>query len=357
MQQTSNPSCGATGLLSEPPFSARDDATLLREMNELSRWHLSGCDAYRAVWPAFGEAQSFAELPFLHVGVFKHRIWRTSGEGIAHQRTLKSSSTSGTSSQIALDGRSGALQAQSSAAILKDLLGADQRPLLILDDVKSLQQRGEVSARVTAAMSLRPLSTEMHFLLSGSENAQSLDWNKVGELCAKSPRLLVYGFTWMLWMGWAQGTIPDDVRAAMAKTQVFFVHSGGWKKLEAMKVSREQFDGALCGMCAPGSGVLDFYGLVEQVGIIYPLCAAGFRHVPRWASVIVRDPWTMQPLINEPGMLQLMNPLAFGAPYHNVLTEDMGRMVEGDCKCGRTGQRFELLGRMPKAEVRGCANV
>ncbi len=346
-----------SALLEQPPFSARDDATLLRELNDVSCWHLNGCDAYHAVWPSFAEAQSFAELPFLHVGVFKHRLWRTRGEGIAHLRTLKSSSTSGTSSQIALDGRSGLLQAQSSAAILADLLGSDQRPLLILDDVKSLQQRGEVSARVTAAMSLRPLSTEMHFLLTGSESAQSLDWEKVAELCAKSPRLLVYGFTWMLWVGWAQGVIPAHVRAALAKTQVHFVHSGGWKKLEAMKVSREQLDDALLGMCAPGSGVLDFYGLVEQVGIIYPLCAAGYRHVPRWAAVLVRDPWTLQPLVNAPGMLQLMNPLAFGAPYHNVLTEDMGRMVDGPCECGRAGQRFELLGRMPKAEVRGCANV
>ncbi len=344
-------------LLQQAPFSERDDDTLLREMNALSHWHLDGCDAYRTIWPKFTEARSLEELPFLHVGVFKHRVWRTNGEGITHQRTLKSSSTSGTSSQIALDGRSGALQAQSSAAILQDLLGADQRPLLILDDVKSLQQRGEVSARVTAAMSLRPLSTEMHFLLNGHDAAQSLDWAKVGELCAKSSRLLVYGFTWMLWTGWAQGLIPDDVRAALAKTQVHFVHSGGWKKLEAMKVSREQFESALLGMCASGSGVLDFYGLVEQVGIIYPLCSAGFRHVPRWAAVLVRDPWTLQIMTNAPGMLQLMNPLALGAPYHNVLTEDMGRMVDGACECGRLGQRFELLGRMPKAELRGCANV
>jgi hypothetical protein len=344
-------------LLQQPPFSERDDTALLREMNDLSRRHLAGCEAYRAVWPEFAEARTLAKLPFLHVGVFKHRVWRTNGEGIAHQRTLKSSSTSGTSSQISLDGRSGALQAQSSAAILKDLLGADQRPLVILDDVRSLQQRGEVSARVTAAMSLRPLSTEMHFLLGRSDAPESMNWQTLLDLCSKHPRLLFYGFTWMLWVALAQGTMPDDVRVALANTQMHFVHSGGWKKLEAMKVSREQFDAALLGIVAPGSGVLDFYGLVEQVGIIYPLCEAGFRHVPRWAAALVRDPWTLQALTGEPGMLQLMNPLAFGAPYHNVLTEDMGRVVEGKCDCGRAGQRFELLGRMPKAEVRGCANV
>jgi hypothetical protein len=72
---------------------------------------------------------------------------------------------------------------------------------------------------------------------------------------------------------------------------------------------------------------------------------------------LVRDSWTLESLVGEPGQLQLMNTLARGAPYHNVLTEDLGRIVPGNCPCGRSGTRFELLGRVPKAEVRGCANV
>lgn len=344
-------------LLTLPPFSERDDVALLREMNDLSIWHLNGCEYYRAVWPEFTKAQSFAELPFLHVGVFKHHIWRTNGEGIESQRTLKSSATSGISSQITLDSRSGQLQAKSSAEILRDMLGREQLPLLVLDDVRSLLQRGEISARVTAAMSLRPLSSEIHFLLTRSDAADSMNWDLLLDICSKHSRVIIYGFTWMLWLAWTQGLVPMKVRTALAETQVHFVHSGGWKKLEAMKVSRDQFDSALLGMVGQGSNVLDFYGLVEQVGIIYPLCEAGYRHVPRWASVLIRDPWTLETLEDGPGMLQSMNSLAFGAPYHNVLTEDMGRMVKGECECGRSGQRFELLGRMPKAEIRGCANV
>jgi hypothetical protein len=52
-----------------------------------------------------------------------------------------------------------------------------------------------------------------------------------------------------------------------------------------------------------------------------------------------------------------MNLLAWGAPYHNVLTEDLGKLVPGECDCGRKGKRFEFVGRVPKAEMRGCANV
>jgi hypothetical protein len=345
-------------LLQSPPFSERDDALLLRELNELTQWHLSGCPAYQAMWPGFSVASSLAELPFVHVGVFKHLLMRTTGNGINHQRILKSSSTSGVSSQIPLDTKSGDLQSKASVAVLEDLVGAGQRPLLVTDCVKSLQQRGEVSARVTAAMSLRPLSTEMHFLLKASDDAQSLDWSLVEVLCQKGSPLLVYGFTWMLWAGWVKGQIPEQTKKTLGHTKVHFVHSGGWKKLEAAKVDRATFDQSLLAMVGDGSGVVDFYGLVEQVGMIYPLCEAGFRHVPRWGAVLVRDPWTLETKKSgEEGMLQLMNPLAHGAPYHSVLTEDMGCIIEGDCPCGRQGVRFELHGRMPKSEVRGCANV
>ena len=347
-----------SALLNETPFSARADEILLREMRELTEWHLKGCPAFRAMWPDFSVANSLEELPFVHVGAFKHIALQTNGEGITHQRVLKSSSTSGVSSQIPLDTRSGELQARASVAVLKDLVGKEKRPLLVTDSARSLMQRGEVSARVTAAMSLRPLSTEMHFLLASADNPDSLNWALVESLCAKSPRFLVYGFTWILWKGWVDSAIPESAKAALARTQIHFVHSGGWKKLETLKVDRQTFDGGLLGLVAEGSRVVDFYGLVEQVGMIYPLCEAGFRHMPRWGAVIARDPWTLDPLApGQEGMLQLMNPLAYGAPYHSVLTEDMGCVLEADCPCGRDGQRFQLLGRMPKAEVRGCANV
>ena len=129
------------------------------------------------------------------------------------------------------------------------------------------------------------------------------------------------------------------------------------EKVEAQKVDRESFDATLLRDLDPSSRVVDYYGLVEQVGVIYPLCEAGYRHVPAWADVVVRDTATLRPLTGEPGQLQLMNVLAWGAPYHSVLTEDVGRIVPGACPCERQGPRFELLGRLPKAELRGCANV
>jgi hypothetical protein len=309
------------------------------------------------MWDRFQRAENVADLPFVHVGVFRRLTLKTEREGIEHQRTLESSSTSGTgASQIRLDAASSGLQSRSSRAILADFIGEARRPLLVLDSIASLRGRDGVSARVAAAMSLQPFAEGMHFLLKDAADPASMKWDALIELALEHDELLVYGFTWILWLAWASGR-PAEVDAALAGKTLHFVHSGGWKKLEDARVDRATFDAILLAGLDPASRVVDYYGLVEQVGVIYPLCAEGFRHVPVWAEVLVRDPLTLASLENEPGMLQLMNLCALGAPYHNVLTEDLGRLVPGDCPCGRGAHRFELIGRIPKAEVRGCANV
>lgn len=341
-------------LLDRPPFGARDDHRFLGEMLALTEHHLAGCAEYRAMWRGWRGAATIDALPFVHVGVFKHILLRTGGA--ASQRVLRSSGTTGsTTSRIALDDESSALQARSSTAILADFVGSDAAPLLVVDHASSLRQRGEISARVAAAMSLRPLASDIVFVLAEANQPRSVKWNEVAAAAALTAHLRVYGFTSMLWEAWSQ-PIPSGAAAALRSVRVDFVHSGGWKRLENQRVTREQFDAALLRDAGPESRVIDYYGLVEQVGMVFPLCAAGFRHVPAWAGVVVRDPWTLQPA--GEGMLQLLNVLAKGAPYHSVLTEDLGRLADdGVCACGREGTRFELLGRIPKAETRGCANV
>lgn len=346
-----------TALIELAPYGPRDDHRLLAELNALTVLHHAGCSPYAAIAdPA--PAKTLADVPFVHVGAFKQLDLRTQADSIRHQRTLLSSATSsGVSSKIALDAASSALQSRSVLRILADFVGDKRRPLLILDSSGSLRSRRQVSARIAAALGLQPLASRLHLLLGDSADAQSMRWDELRAAIDGEDELLVYGFTWILWLAWAAGDMPDDVRAALRNKTVHFVHSGGWKKLEQQQVDRHTFDRALLDGVAEGSRVVDYYGLVEQIGVIYPLCEHNVRHVPVWAAAIVRDPWTLAPLPSGDGQLQLLNVLAGGAPYHSVLTEDLGRALPGPCACGRSGPGFELLGRVPKAEVRGCANV
>ncbi len=339
------------------PYGRRSDEKFLEEMNALTRFHLKGCVEYARIWPDFQVAKDVSELPYTHVGLFKHILFKTQTEQIDHERTLKSSATSGVSSLITLDKTSSQLQSASTLAILKNFVGEAVRPLLILDSSRSLVASDGISARIAAAMSLRPLASEMYFVLKDADDAASIKWELVLEQLQNHDDLLVYGFTWILWLAWGRGDMPREVHNVLSEKRIHFVHSGGWKKLEDLQVDRNTFDNTLLEGLHPASRVIDFYGLVEQVGVIYPLCEQGYRHVPVWADVLVRDPWTLDVLASGSGQLQLMNTLAHGAPYHNVYTEDLGRLIEGDCACGRAGKRFELLGRVPRAEIRGCSNV
>jgi hypothetical protein len=73
----------------------------------------------------------------------------------------------------------------------------------------------------------------------------------------------------------------------------------------------------------------------------------------------VRDPITWEPApMGTPGVLQVLSLLPLSYPGHSVLTEDLG-IIHGidDAQGGRYGKYFSVLGRIPKAELRGCSDV
>jgi hypothetical protein len=350
-----------SNLLQSEPYADRDDEAFLAEMIALTTHHTQWCEPFRQIASAAHwnpkSAITTSDIPFVHVGLFKRMTLASNAPDSKVLRTVVSSSTSGVSSRVQLDELSSGLQSMSSKSILGDFVGTSKRPLLVLDSVQSLRRRDDFSARIMAAMSLKPFATEVFFLLKDSADPTSLQIAQLECALKSGTDLLVYGFSWILWLSWVKASFPIEISQELAHRNITFVHSGGWKKLEDIRVDHQTFDSALLSASGPGSAVVDYYGLVEQMGIVFPLCSHGSRHVPRWADVIVRDSWTLQALTSGDGQLQLMNSLSFSSPCHSVLTEDMGRLLPGECPCGRKGKRFELLGRVPKAEVRGCANV
>src|ERR1051325_757684 len=75
-------------LLDRRPYDERDEPRFVREMAELTRHHLGGCPEYRRMWPAWRDARTAEELPFVHVAVFKRLLLRTGGA--ASGRLLRS---------------------------------------------------------------------------------------------------------------------------------------------------------------------------------------------------------------------------------------------------------------------------
>ncbi len=169
-------------------------------------------------------------------------------------------------------------------------------------------------------------------------------------------RILIFGFTYMVWQYLYQEL--ERIGESVLLDGAILIHSGGWKKLQDQQVSNERFKEALRQRCGVRQ-VHNFYGMVEQVGGIYMECESGFFHAPNVAEILVRDfhDWSVLP-VGRPGLLQTLSVLPRSYPGHSLLTEDLG-IVHGidDCPCGRKGVRFNVLGRMPQAELRGCSDT
>ena len=98
--------------------------------------------------------------------------------------------------------------------------------------------------------------------------------------------------------------------------------------------------------------------MVEQVGSIFMECEYGFYHCSNFSDIIIRDVNFNSLKVGEKGLIQLLSILPRSYPGHNVLTEDLGIINgEDDCKCGRVGKYFTVLGRAPNSETRGCSDT
>jgi phenylacetate-coenzyme A ligase PaaK-like adenylate-forming protein len=146
---------------------------------------------------------------------------------------------------------------------------------------------------------------------------------------------------------------------SLGMPEVHILHSGGWKLLQEEAVDKESFnEGVARVFGCSAERVIDFYGMVENVGVIYPDCPEGNKHVPAFADVLVRNPLSLDPVHErEQGIVQVCSVLPTSFPGNLLLTEDVAEIVAYDgCRCGRRGTCFRFVGRVAKAELRGCGN-
>lgn len=355
-------------LLAAPTFSldpAEHHARLLELLRSELAYAAEGHPAlrrYLEAWPIdYRVAQRIADLPYLPVGAFKADppLSLVARERII--RTLASSATTGqTPSRVALDAETSKRMVRGVTAIVRDFIGPKRRPYLVLDAPETLAGREELGARGAAIQGLRSFATEIVCCLRAAGGELSLDEGKLLDFVARwgTEEVLVYGFTYVVWQHFVRPLKARGIRLDMPRARL--LHSGGWKRLEDQAVSRETFSAEVASVlgCA-ATRILDFYGMVENVGVIYPDCEQGFKHVPAFADVIVRDPLTLRPVeAGRQGLVQVCSVLPTSFPGYLVLTDDIAEVIDYDgCGCGRRGICFRFVKRVPKAEVRGCGNI
>jgi len=331
---------------------------LLAQLNALVEHHRASCEPYARILAAFANgapADSLEDVAYLPASLFKKLDLRSVADGQV-LRVLRSSGTSSANpSRIALDRVTADRQSRALAAIVIDFIGPNRRPMLLIERPPMRKAEDELVASKVASLGFSRFGRDHHYVL---DSAGGPDLHGVAEFAEKyrATGVLVFGFTHPVWE-FVSAVAASTGRLDLGANSVL-IHGGGWKRMEATKVSNELFKQAIAERLGIRR-VHDYYGMVEQVGSIFMECEHGRLHAPAFAEVLVRDPQSLKCVPRgDSGLLQVMSTIPLSYPGFSVLTDDIGRIVgEDDCECGRNGVTFYVEGRVAEAELRGCSDV
>lgn len=326
------------------------------------------------------DVQELADLPFLPVSAFKREQPLCFLHNQEIYRVLNSSATSGQlPSRIAIDRDTAKLMTKGVTAILADFIGSYRRPYLIIDRPPLPAQGVAANARVAAIQGLMAFATEICYALRSATPGEDscadqdglvLDIGAISDFCRRhgTENVVAYGFTYVVYLHLGGGLASSQKSLATLEEELgrpllphcLLLHSGGWKKLQQISVDKDSFNHNVSAILGTDPrSVIDYYGMVEQLGIVYPDCSEGNKHAPRFAEVILRNVLDWSPCKQgQTGLIQVLSALSPSFPGQSLLTDDMGIVVHEDgCPCGRRGIAFRFVGRVPKAEIRGCSDV
>jgi hypothetical protein len=342
-----------------PQYSLRrteKERLLLDELNHLTAHHRAHCAEYARILHLTGTpptAKSLEEVPFIPVGLFKgRRLASVPSDQVC--KTVTSSGTTGQRvSQILLDRRTIWRQTTTLGRIVSHAVGPERIPMLLVEAAGNVIATRTSSARSAGLLGMMNFGRSHFFALNED---MALDEEGLRDFLQRfgGSRFLVVGFTFMIW----QYFYVPLRHLGLDLSNGILLHGGGWKALEDRAVSHRDFTRAL--QTAIGlKRIHNFYGMVEQLGNVHMEAEDGFLYPPNTGDIIIRDPATLAPAPpGTPGLIQVLSALPLSYPGHSILTDDVG-VLHGidDASGGRLGTRFSVLGRVPRAELRGCSDV
>lgn len=356
-------------LLELAPYDGSQEAEtlFLQALQEETIFHYEHNDMYRRFCDrkGFDPHQPFTieEMPPVSVSVFKELGFKLNSvpkEDLT--LALQSSATSGIPSTIVVDKETAKRQAKAMIKVIGEFIGKERKPFLVMDIDPRSSYKKLLGARFAAVTGyLRFANKTGYFLKADEHNVSYFDVEGIQEyvkaLDAEKP-VVVFGFTYILYQHVLQSIEKAGLQIQLPKGSKI-IHIGGWKKLESEKISKELFNDRLskCFGIHP-TDVIDIYGFTEQMGLNYPDCECGWKHTSSYVRVLVRDTVTREILPpGQEGLLEFVTPVPHSYPGNAVLTDDLGIIDADSCTQGRAGTRFKIVGRMKKAEVRGCGDI
>jgi phenylacetate-coenzyme A ligase PaaK-like adenylate-forming protein len=356
-------------LLGMQPFSLPEKEKgkiFLKAMRESLAFHYKNCDGYRKFCEKRGfnpkSGFSLEQIPFLHVDTFKAVSLLSVPEDEITKSVQSSSTTGSTPSTVLLDRVTIERQRKVLSSIMSSFIGRERKMFIVLDSPETVKAKdGRISSRASGIRGMLPFSKKFFFALDDGLHPDKDTLERAVSELNEGDAVCVFGFTFLIYQFIKQAGEDERLRKILGRlNNPLVVHTGGWKKLKDMRVEKSDFNKAVAAAFNTKPGrVIDMYGMTEQLGTVYPDCEYGYKHVPLYSDIIIRDPNSFEPVKNgEKGFIQLLSPVPNSYPGISLITDDMGVIVADDgCKCGRRGKAFMFSERAKKSEIKGCGDT
>lgn len=344
-------------LLDREPYSvpqSEKEPILLQGLNQLTKRNYENCLPYKniinGIWKKQISCSFIDEVPYLPVSIFKS-VELASVPKDDLKLTLTSSGTTGqVVSKIYVDSVTSNRQQRGLSSSLRHALGPKRLPMLVIDSSAVFKNPQMMSARGAGVLGIMRYGRDHVFALD--ENLEP-NYDQVQTFLEKNKGqpFFMFGFTFMVWLQFFERFKHLQLDLSNAT----LVHSGGWKKMIDRSVNPKHFNDSFYEVFGLNN-IFNFYGMVEQIGSIFMEGENGLLYPPNFSDVIIRDPNTWEALpVGETGVIQVLSLLPGSYPGHSLLTEDMGRIetIDADLQ----GKGLRIIGRVPKAELRGCSDV
>ena len=348
-------------LFSKNPFSVNQKTKsgwFFKDQKKLSIYHYKQCIEYKKIadkiFTNLNRAKKLSELPFVHAKIFKDFSLK-SVKVTNLSRTLTSSGTSGkAASQINLDRKTSLLQSKTLNHIFSNVVKNKRSSIFFIDTPDVLVGPSSVSARGSAIKGFSQIFKNSFFLLDKNFNLKIkvlLNFIKKN----KNEEYVIFGFTSFIWNYLIKEIEKKKIN--IPKNNGILIHGGGWKKMKDQAIDRNLFNKKIFKNIGIKT-VHNYYGMVEQTGSIFLECEKGYFHSSIFSEILIKDNYLKIAPLKKKGLIQVFSLLPLSYPGHNILTEDIGK-IEGidNCKCGRKGKYFSIIGRAPDTEIRGCSDV
>ncbi len=346
-------------LLKKNPFifdATTKNKIFLKEIIKLTNYHKRHCKKYKNIINFLFKntiIKSIENIPFIHASTFKFHKLVSVKENLLIKKMTSSGTTRSNISEVYLDKKNLINQKNVLINIVKNFIGSKRLPMIICDNKNTLRNSNDYAARVAAIQGFSIFGIDPFFLYN-DEN--EIDYKKLNFYLKKykNKQKLIFGFTFQLYESLILKLDKKKLNSSLGNSII--IHGGGWKKMEKIKVSNKKLKKSI-NKKFNIKKIYNYYGVIEQAGSIFFECKCGYFVTSIFSDVLIRDENFNICEDGKTGYVQLISLIPTSYPGHSILTEDIGKIVKDDCSCNLKGKKFIIIGRVPKAEMRGCSDI